>query len=118
MSEIEASGAQLIAIAPQLPDKTVDTAEKLQLEFEVLSDVGNVVSRQFGLVFTLPESLRPVYASIGIDIPSFNGDSTFELPIPATYVIKQNGEIAFAFVDVDHTQRMEPADIVKILNDL
>jgi len=118
LSEIEATGAQLIAVAPQLPDKTVDTVEKHQLEIEVLSDVGNKISRQYGLVFTLAESLRAIYDSFGIDIPEYNGDDSFELPVPATYVINKNGEIAYAFVDADYTKRMEPAEIVKILNQL
>lgn len=118
LPEIEAAGAQLIAIAPQLPDKSMETAEKHQLEFEVLSDVGNKVSQDYGLVFTLPEALRPIYVSFGLDIPGYNGDDSFELPIPATYVIKQNGEIVHAFVDADYTQRMEPADIIDVLKGL
>ena len=118
LPDIEAAGAQLIAIAPQLPDKSMETVEKHQLEFEVLSDVGNKVSREYGLVFTLPEALRPIYVSFGLDIPGYNGDDSFELPMPATYVIKQNGEIAHAFVDADYTQRMEPADITGVLKGL
>lgn len=118
LPEIEAAGGQLIAIAPQLPDKSMETVEKHQLEFEVLSDVGNKVSREYGLVFTLPEALRPIYVSFGLDIPGYNGDDSFELPMPATYVIKQNGEIAHAFVDADYTQRMEPADIIDVLKGL
>ncbi len=115
LPEIEATGAQLIAIAPQLPDKSIESSEKHKLTFEVLSDVGNKVSREYGLVFTLPEALRPIYEMFNLDIPGYNGDDSFELPMPATYVIKQNGEIVHAFVDADYTQRMEPADIVSVL---
>ena len=118
LPEIEATGAQLIAVAPQLPEKSVESAEKHKLTFEVLSDVGNKVSRKYGLVFTLPEALRPIYEMFNLDIPGYNGDDSFELPMPATYVIKQNGEIAHVFVDADYTQRMEPADIIKVLNSL
>lgn len=118
LPDIQAQGAQLIAIAPQLPDRSVETVERHQLEFEVLSDVGNNVSRQYGLVFTLPESLRPIYEKFNLDVPGYNGDDSFELPMPATYVIRQNGEIAHAFVDADYTQRMEPADIIKVLKEL
>lgn len=115
LPEIEATGAQLIAIAPQLPDKSIQTAERHKIQFEVLSDVGNKVSRLYGLVFTLPEALKPIYEKFNLDIVGYNGDESFELPIPATYVIKQGGEIAHAFVDADYTQRMEPADIISIL---
>jgi peroxiredoxin len=112
---IEAQGAQLVTVSPNLPDKSLSTAEKHALTFEVLSDVGNKVAREFGLVFTLSEELRSIFASSGIDLPAFNGDDTFELPIPATYVIDTDGTITYAFVDVDHTKRLEPADIVEIL---
>ena len=118
LPEIEAAGAQLIAVAPQLPDKSIESAEKHKLTFEVLSDVGNKISRQYGLVFTLPEALRPIYEMFNLDIPGYNGDESFELPIPATYVINTNGEIVHAFVDADYTQRMEPADIIEVLNNL
>jgi len=118
LPDIEACGAQLIAVAPQLPDHSMDTVEKYKLEFEVLSDVGNRVSRQYGLVFKLPESLRPVYQKFNLDIAGYNGDDSFELPMPATYVIRQDGEIVHAFVDADYTQRMEPLEIIEILKKL
>ena len=118
LPDIEATGAQLIAVAPQLPEKSIESAEKHKLAFEVLSDVGNKVSREYGLVFTLPESLRPIYEMFGLDIPGYNGDDSFELPMPATYVIRQDGVIAHAFVDADYTQRMEPSDIVDVLKSL
>ena len=118
LPEIEALGAQLIALAPQLPDRSMDTAEKHQLEFEVLSDVGNVVSREYGLVFTLPESLRPIYQQFNLDIAGYNGDDSFELPMPATYIIAQNSEIVHAFVDADYTVRMEPSEIIEVLKRL
>jgi peroxiredoxin len=115
LPEIEALGAHLVAVAPELPDKSLSTSEVNALAFEVLSDVGNKVAREFGLVFSLAEELRPIYASFGIDIPAYNGDDTFELPMPATYVIDTDGTILHAFVDTDYTKRLEPAEIVEIL---
>ena len=115
LPEIEALGAHLVAVAPELPDKSLSTAERNALAFEVLSDLGNKVARDFGLVFSLAEELRPIYASFGIDIPAYNGDDTFELPMPATYVIDTDGIIVHAFVDTDYTRRLEPAKIVEIL---
>ena len=93
----------------------MSTAEKLALSFEVLSDVGNNVAREYGIVFTLPETLRDIYKGSGIDLPASNGDQTFELPIPATYVINNQGIIEYAFVNVDYTQRMEPDMIIEEL---
>ena len=93
LSEITSLGAQLVAVSPQLPDNSLSTAEKLSLTFEVLSDVGNKVARDFGIVFTLPETLRDIYKGFGIDLPASNGDQTFELPVPATYIIDRQGII-------------------------
>lgn len=88
------------------------------LQFEVLSDVGNTVARQFGLVFTLTERLRPIYKSLGADLPAYNGDESYELPLPGTFVIAQDGTIRLAFIEVNFARRLEPAEIVKSLKDL
>ncbi|WP_346292230.1 peroxiredoxin-like family protein [Sphaerothrix gracilis] len=118
LPEIEAQGASLVAISPQTPDSSLPTAEKHDLSFEVLSDVGNQVAREFGLVFALPAYLRPIYENFGIDLPAHNGDETFELPVPATYVVRTDGTIVQAYINVDYTQRQDPAEIVAGLKDL
>ena len=115
---IKAQGAQLVAIAPETPDNSLSTQEKNDLSFEVLSDVGNQVARAFGLVFTLPEYLRPLYQNFGIDLEAYNGDSSFELPVPATYVVDTKGTIVHAFVNVDYTQREDPENIVAALQQI
>ena len=118
LPEITAAGATLIAVSPQTPDNSLSTVEKNELTFEVLSDVNNGIARNYGLVFQLPESLRPIYTSFGIDLPAHNGDETFELPIAATYVIATDGTVAHSFVDADYTKRLDPADIVAALRKL
>lgn len=118
LPDIKASGASLVAISPQTPDNTLTTAQKHSLTFEVLSDAGNKVARQFGLVFQVPEYLRPVYQNFGVDLPAFNGDRTFELPIPATYAIAPDRRVAYSFVEPDYMKRLEPADIVTVLKGL
>ncbi len=118
LPEIAAAGATLVAVSPQTPDNSLSTAERLELEFPVLSDVGNVVARSFGLVFTLPEDLREVYTGFGLDLPAANGDDSFELPIPATYVIAASGEVAWRFADPDYTRRGEPDDVIDALGSL
>lgn len=118
LPEFQRRGAQLAAVSPQTPDNSLSTAEKAALSFEVLSDVGNRAARQFGIVFTLPEELRTVYERFGIDIPAHNCDRTFELPIPATYVIAADGLIRYAHVNSDYTSRAEPADILAALERL
>ncbi len=76
------------------------------------------MAEQYGLVFTLSEELRPLYEKFGIDVPGFNGDDTFRLPVPATYVIGKDGTVLYAFVDADYTKRLEPDDIVEALKAL
>lgn len=118
LPQIQTYGATLIAISPETPDHSLSTVEKNELLFEVLSDVGNQVARQFGLVYTLPEIIRPIYHNFGIDLPSFNGDQSFELPIPATYIVNREGVILYGFVDPDYTQRQDPEGILTILQSL
>ncbi|PLY15663.1 MAG: peroxiredoxin [Sedimenticola sp.] len=116
LPEIEARGARLVGMSPETPDKAMTTAERNDIAIDILSDPGNRVAEQLGLVFELPESLREIYAKLGIDIPAFNGDESFKLPVPATYIIGQDGVIFYDFVNSDYTQRMEPAEIVARLS--
>ena len=111
-------GSLLVAISPETPDNSLTTQEKNGLAFPVLSDVNNQVARQFGLVFQLPASLRSIYEQFGIDLVAYNGNDQFELPIPATYVVQPNGEIVYAFADVDYTKRAEPSYVVNALKEL
>ncbi len=118
LDTIKSLGAQLVSISPQLPDQTLSLQKKESLKFHMLSDPANRVAREFGLVFTLPDILRPVYTGFGIDLPAANGDNSFELPVPATYVIDQNTNIVLDFVDVNHTLRLEPELIIEALREI
>lgn len=118
LPDIQALGATLVGISPEALVVSQQTAQDNALEFEVLSDEGNRVARDYGLVMIVDEAIRPHYMQWGIDIPGANGDETFELPVPATYVIDQSGVIRAAHVDKDYTKRMEPADIVAALRAL
>ena len=115
LDRIQEAGARLIAVSPELPDTSLSLIEKHALEFEVLSDRGNAVARKFGLVFSLDEELRPLYTQFGFHLPDFNGDESYELPIPATYVVGKDGTILYAFVSADYTKRAEPADVLRTL---
>ena len=117
-AEIRALGASLVAISPQLPDESLSDSEKIQLEFEVLSDVNSVVSDQYGLTFSLAEELRPIYKNWGADVATVNDDPDWKLPLPATYVISQDGRIVHSFTDEDYSQRLEPDEILDSLRAL
>ncbi|AXH11738.1 peroxiredoxin-like family protein [Halarcobacter bivalviorum] len=114
-SELEKLNAKLIAISPQTPDSSLTTKEKNELEFEVLSDKDNKVAKEYGLVFSLAEELRPIYKSFGIDIEAANEENSFELPMPATYIVNKNQEIIYSFIDEDYTKRSEPQTILDII---
>lgn len=118
LPEIQEMGASLLAISPQTPDHSLSTAEKHQLQFDVLSDQGDQVAHAYGLVFTVPPELHPIYRQWGIDLPAWNGDESWKLPLSATYVIDRQGLIRSAFVNLDYTQRMEPADILSVLREM
>ena len=116
LPQFKTKSAQLVAISPQLPDQTLTTAQKNELEFDVLSDVGNKVAQQFGLLFTLDKRIQELYTGFGIDFEQTYGDKTYQLPLPATYVINQNGIITYAFLNEDYTLRAEPSDVMTALD--
>lgn len=118
LPEIAELGGQILAISPQLPDGSLSVSEKNALEFEVLSDAGNVVGRSFGLVYALPEELRAVLKLNGKALPGINGDESWELPLPATFVIGQDRRVALAYVDIDYRRRLSPEDIIATLRSL
>jgi len=118
LGEITALGGRMIAISPQLPDGSLTTAEMNELSFDVLSDVGNRVARSFGLVYALPDELRSALTSNGKALPGINGDDSWELPLPATYVIAPDRKIALAELELDYRERLEPDAIVAALRPL
>lgn len=118
LPEMEALGARLVAISPELPDQSVSTAERNGLAFDVLSDVGNRVARMFGLAHGMPEDLREAMRAVDKALPGFNGDDSWELPVPATYVVAPGGRIVLAHVEVDYRMRLPPEGIVAALRTL
>jgi len=112
-------GAQIVAISPQLPDNSLSTQEKSELAFPVLSDVGNKVARQFGIVFELSEELLKLYRQFGHALEDFNGETgKNELPVPGTFLLDSKGIVRLAQVDLDYTRRLDPDKVVEVLNTL
>jgi peroxiredoxin len=119
LPEINGNGAALVAISPQLPDNSLSTEEKNKLSFPILSDVGNVIARRFGIVFRLPNDLLDAYKAFNHELLVMNGEEgSTELPIPATFVLDKSGTVQFAFVDEDYTKRLDPDTIVDTLRSL
>lgn len=118
LPEMIALGARLVAISPQLPDGSLSTTQANELTFDVLSDVGNVVARSFGLVYALPEELQAALRSNNKALPGINGDESWELPVPATYVIGRDYRVVLAAIDVDYRNRLGPDAILATLKSL
>jgi peroxiredoxin len=117
LPQLQALGASLVAISPQTPDNSLTMQEKNELTFAVLSDVGNQVARKFRLVFSLDEAVRTTYQQIGANLPAFNGDESWELPMPGTFLIDQSRIVRLAFVDPNYTHRLDPSLIIARLQE-
>ncbi len=115
LGELKELGANLVAITPQLPEHNRASTDKNDLNFHLLTDPGNSYAAELGLRFSLPDDLRGVYDSFSIDLPKYNGDDSWTLPIPARFLADRSGVVQAADVDVDYTHRPEPS---KILDDL
>ncbi len=107
-----------VAISPQTPDNSLSTAKKDELTFYVLSDVGSKVGKRFGLTYKLPEDLKGLYKSFGLDLEKSNGTPDWELPLAATYIVDSEGRITYSFVEVDYKKRAETQDVLKKLRAL
>ena len=118
MSEIKEAGGILVAISPEKADRTQKMVEEKGYDFYVLSDVNGIVSRKFGLAYTLPEDLKKVYLNNGLNLEDFNGNDKWELPLAATYVIDANGKIVYSFIDADYKVRAETEEVIKALKSL
>jgi peroxiredoxin len=109
-------GVQLVAVSPQRADAAVpNAAEHRSLGFPVLVDAGNEVARRYGLVYELDDEMRAVLNGFGLDLAAINGNSAWELPVPATFIIGRDRRIRWAHVDANYHRRAEPADILQAL---
>lgn len=117
LSEIEKAGATLIAISPQTPDESLNIKEKNSLQFEVLSDNGNIVSNEFTTIHKNPKRSLAKMSELGYDYDSYYADEGSEIPIPAVFLIEKNGTISFAKTEGgDYRNRVESSDIINALN--
>jgi len=115
LPQIEALGASLVAISPQLPGGSRSMIDKNALTFEVLSDLQSHVASDYGITFTLAPADQTLFLEVGNDLRRANGDSRWVLPAPATFVIAADGTIHLAHVDSDYTTRINPDEILSAL---
>jgi peroxiredoxin len=117
-SQIEHAGATLIAVSPQTVKQSFFMHDQHKLRFPLLSDAGNKLARQFNLTYRVPQSQEAVYRRAFVNLPFTNGDESWELPIPATYIIDRDGMVLYASGNEDYAERPEPADIINVLQSL
>ena len=117
LPKMKALGATLVAISPEKPEGGAAAIEKNKLTFTVLSDFENKVARQFGVVFKVGEKLQDLSKNVfKNDLAAKNGEDSYELPVPATFILDAHGIVRFAHVEVDYmTGRVEPEDVVTAL---
>ena len=117
-SEARALGAEIIVITPELERYTRALHKKLNLNFDILTDLHLIIAEQFRLVFTLPDYLRELYKSFGSTLDRFHDESEYRLPMPARYVVDKQGIIRAADVNADYTIRPEPSETLSQLRAL
>lgn len=106
---------QFLFISPQMQTYSAELKAEKNFDLTLIADQHNEIARQFGLVFALDDNVREIYKKIGADLSTINGDDSFELPIPATYVIAPSGKITYAFVETNYMMRAEPRDVLAMI---
>jgi peroxiredoxin len=116
LPQIEQAGAALATISPQTVKQSFFMHDQHKLRFPVLSDAGNKVARQFGLTYRVPVAQEAIYRRAFVNLPFTNGDDSWQLPIPATFIVDRNGTILYASANEDYTERPEPVEILNSLH--
>jgi peroxiredoxin len=116
VAQMESVRASLAAISAQTVAHSFFMHDQHKLRFPLLSDAGNQVARQFGLVYRVPDDQQAIYRRVFINLPLANGDESWELPIPATFILEPNGTVSYAWANEDYTERPEPLDVLEKLS--
>ena len=116
--QIRSLGASLVAISPQTQASSTKSQRDNALSFPILSDHGGEIAAAFGLRWRVQDELKAVMTAFKIDLATFNGDPTWTLPMPARYVIAQDGVIAYSEVNPDYTRRPDPSELLPTLQRL
>jgi peroxiredoxin len=116
--EIEGRGASLVAVSQQTAANSRKSQHSNKLGFPIVGDKGGELAAKFGIRWRLPEDLQAIHKQLGADLVAFNGEDSWTLPMPARYVIGQDGVIAYAEINPDYTRRPDPSDVFPILDQL
>lgn len=115
LPEIEKVGATLAAISPQTVKQSFFMHDQHKLRFPLLSDSGNNVAHKFGLTYRVSHEQEALYKRTFVNLPFVNGDDSWQLPIPATYIVDRDGTVVYASANEDYTERPESTEIIAFL---
>lgn len=118
LSEIRRRASAFVAVSPEKPDFAQAFLTKEQIDFPVLSDFKNVVAHRFGLEFVVDEALQQLMKEFGISLPEQNGEDSWTLPVPGTFVISSGGQVVYSFAEPDFTLRADPEEVLAVLDNL
>jgi peroxiredoxin len=107
-----------VAISPQQVEHNLAMQQEKNLQFEMLSDPGNTIAEKYGLVYQLPEELQQVYMQFDLNLPTYNNDESWTLPLTTRLIIDQEQIIRYAEISTDYTVRPEPEDTINALKSL
>ncbi|MGV6831625.1 MAG: peroxiredoxin-like family protein [bacterium] len=113
--QFEENGATILSISPQIGEFNAKIVEQQRLNYDLLSDNGNNIAAAFGLRWTMVDPLKSLYNSFGINLPKYNADESWTLPVPARFIVDTNGVIAYAEHSVDYTKRPNPDVLIEAL---
>ncbi len=115
---LKAAGATVVAVTPEVGGGASRIKAQCGIDFDVLTDIDNVLGMECGLVFPVPDNIRRAYLEKGIDLERINGNDMWLLPAPATFVVAKDATVSHTFVDIDFRYRVEPAEILKAVQAL
>lgn len=118
LPHIGAAGASVVAVSPEAPEYAARTRQAHGLDFDVLVDAGLMAAAAYGLDWSLPDDMREIYQTLGVDLPLLNADGEWRLPVPATFVIGRDGIVTLAHAEVNYSSRLEPADALSAVRAL
>jgi peroxiredoxin len=107
-----------VVLTPELERYTRALHKKLNLPFDILTDLHLKTAERFGLVFTLPDYLRDLYRSWGNTLDRFHDESEYRLPMPARYIVDSSSKIRTADVNADYTIRPETSETLRLVKEI
>jgi peroxiredoxin len=113
-----AAGATLVAVSPQTLEKSRELIATRELRFPILRDEGNGLARRFNPLNRISGDLKSLYLQFGVDLEDSNGEASWTLPVPGTYLIDVESTIRYASAGADYTRRPEPVEAFELLENL